>query len=199
MPKKTFYNLSLEKQNTIIEAAKKEFSRVPVSEASIANIVATAGIARGSFYQYFESKEDLFDFVFESVGSLKSYLERELKKDKIDLFLINEGIYCHLIKSFYKSENKSFARELFKNLKVSEMDYLKLQEKCDTKKTMFLKKIDRSVLNTKTEEELLSLVYITFFTTRGFLAKSINYDNMDDAIKAYLNTLNLLKTRFMKS
>lgn len=199
MPKKTFYNLSLEKQNTIIEAAKKEFSRVPVSEASIANIVATAGIARGSFYQYFESKEDLFDFVFESVGSLKSYLERELKKDKIDLFLINEGIYCHLIKSFYKSENKSFARELFKNLKVSEMDYLKLQEKCKTEKTMFLKKIDRSVLNTKTEEELLSLVYITFFTTRGFLAKSINYDNMDDAIKAYLNTLNLLKTRFMKS
>ena len=64
---------------------------------------------------------------------------------------------------------------------------------------MFLKKIDRSVLNTKTEEELLSLVYITFFTTRGFLAKSINYDNIDDAIQAYLNTLNLLKTRFMKS
>lgn len=199
MPKKTFYNLPIEKQKVIVEAAKKEFSRVPVSEASIANIVATAGIARGSFYQYFESKEDLFDFVFESVGSLKSYLERELKKDKIDLFLINEGIYCHLIKSFYKSENKSFARELFKNLKVSEMDYLKLQEKCKTEKTMFLKKIDRSVLNTKTEEELLSLVYITFFTTRGFLAKSINYDNMDDAIKAYLNTLNLLKTRFMKS
>ena len=68
MPKKTFYNLSLEKQNVIIEAAKKEFSRVPVSEASIANIVTTAGIARGSFYQYFESKEDLFAFVFESVG-----------------------------------------------------------------------------------------------------------------------------------
>ena len=199
MPKKTFYNLSLEKQNVIIEAAKKEFSRVPVSEASIANIVTTAGIARGSFYQYFESKEDLFDFVFESVRSLKSYLERELKKDKIDLFLINEGIYRHLIKSFYKSENKSFAKELFKNLKVSEMDYLKLQEKCKTEKTMFLKKIDRSVLNTKTEEELLSLVYITFFTTRGFLAKSINYDNIDDAIQAYLNTLNLLKTRFMKS
>ena len=199
MPKKTFYNLSLEKQNIIIEAAKKEFSRFPVSEASIANIVATAGIARGSFYQYFESKEDLFDFVFESVGSIKSYLERELKKDKIDLFLINEGIYRHLIKSFYKSENKSFAKELFKNLKVSEMDYLKLQEKCKTEKTMFLKKIDRSVLNTKTEEELLSLVYITFFTTRGFLAKSINYDNIDDAIQAYLNTLNLLKTRFMKS
>ena len=79
------------------------------------------------------------------------------------------------------------------------MDYLKFQEKCDTKKTMFLKKIDRSVLNTKNEEEFLSLVNITFFTTRGLLAKSINYDNIEDAIKAYLNTLNLLKARFMKS
>lgn len=199
MPKKTFYNLPIEKQKVIVEAAKKEFSRVPVSEASIANIVATAGIARGSFYQYFESKEDLFDFVFESVGSLKSYLERELKKDKIDLFLINEGIYRHLIEAFYKRENRNFAKEIFKNLKVSEMDYLKFQEKCDTKKTMFLKKIDRSVLNTKNEEEFLSLVNITFFTTRGLLAKSINYDNIEDAIKAYLNTLNLLKARFMKS
>ncbi len=199
MPKKTFYNLPIEKQKVIVEAAKKEFSRVPVSEASIANIVATAGIARGSFYQYFESKEDLFDFVFESVGSLKSYLEEELKKDKIDLFSVNEGIYRHLIEVFYKSENRNFAKEIFKNLKVSEMDYLKFQEKCDTKKTMFLKKIDRSVLNTKNEEEFLSLVNITFFTTRGLLAKSINYDNIDDAIKAYLNTLNLLKARFMKS
>ena len=63
---------------------------------------------------------------------------------------------------------------------------------------MFLKKIDRSVLNTKTEEELLSLVYITFFTTRGFLAKSINYDNMDDAIEATVERARSIFTEFMQ-
>lgn len=59
MPKETFLNLSEEKKNKIIKAAQNEFERVPLEQASIKNIVENAGIARGSFYQYFESKEDL--------------------------------------------------------------------------------------------------------------------------------------------
>lgn len=59
VPKETFFNLAEEKKEKIINAAKKEFKRVPLEQASIKNIVEDAGIARGSFYQYFESKEDL--------------------------------------------------------------------------------------------------------------------------------------------
>lgn len=59
MPKETFLNLSEEKKKKIIKAAQNEFERVPLEQASIKNIVENAGIARGSFYQYFESKEDL--------------------------------------------------------------------------------------------------------------------------------------------
>lgn len=59
MPKETFFNLQEEKKNKIIKAAKDEFERVSIEHASIKNIVEQAGIARGSFYQYFESKEDL--------------------------------------------------------------------------------------------------------------------------------------------
>ena len=35
MPKDTFLNLSEDKKNKIINAAKKEFARVPIEEASI--------------------------------------------------------------------------------------------------------------------------------------------------------------------
>lgn len=59
MPKETFFKLAEEKKEKIINAAKKEFKRVPLEQASIKNIVEDAGIARGSFYQYFDSKEDL--------------------------------------------------------------------------------------------------------------------------------------------
>lgn len=68
MPKQTFYNLSTEKQKKIIKSARKEFSRVPLAEASIQNIVQDADIARGSFYQYFEDKEDLFEYIVEEVA-----------------------------------------------------------------------------------------------------------------------------------
>ena len=59
MPKETFLKLPEEKKNKIIKAAKKEFERAPFEQTSIKNIVEDAEIARGSFYQYFESKEDL--------------------------------------------------------------------------------------------------------------------------------------------
>lgn len=59
MPKETFLKLPQEKKEKIIKAAKDEFKRAPLEQASIKNIVENAGIARGSFYQYFESKEDL--------------------------------------------------------------------------------------------------------------------------------------------
>ena len=59
MPKETFLKLPEEKKQKIIKSAKEEFSRASIEEASIKNIVEKAEIARGSFYQYFDSKEDL--------------------------------------------------------------------------------------------------------------------------------------------
>ena len=60
MPKQTFYKLPQEKQERILAAAKREFTQVRYSDASINQIVREAGIPRGSFYQYFEDKKDIF-------------------------------------------------------------------------------------------------------------------------------------------
>ena len=59
MPTETFFKLTEEKRKKIIEAGKDEFSSVSLDEASIKNIAEKAGIARGSFYQYFKSKKRL--------------------------------------------------------------------------------------------------------------------------------------------
>ena len=63
MPKDTYYNLPDEKRRRIFDAAAEELIRVPVSEMSINRIVQNAGISRGSFYQYFEDKYDLVQYV----------------------------------------------------------------------------------------------------------------------------------------
>ena len=60
MPKQTFYKLPQEKQERIRAAAKREFTQVRYSDASINQIVREAGIPRGSFYLYFEDKKDVF-------------------------------------------------------------------------------------------------------------------------------------------
>ena len=67
MPKETFNNLSKDKKIKIFNAAVQEFSTKRFSEASINQIVKTAGIPRGSFYQYFNDKEDIFLYVFTEI------------------------------------------------------------------------------------------------------------------------------------
>jgi TetR/AcrR family transcriptional regulator len=71
VPKETFHNLSDEKKRTIFDAAVQEFSTRRFSEASINQIIKTAGISRGSFYQYFNDKEDLYLYMLEQIGKEK--------------------------------------------------------------------------------------------------------------------------------
>lgn len=73
MPKDTFYNLNEDKKKKIFDAAVKEFSIRRFSDASINQIIKTAGISRGSFYQYFDGKEDLY-----------LYVVKEISRDKWD-------------------------------------------------------------------------------------------------------------------
>src|SRR5690554_6562514 len=71
MPTKTFFNLSEPKRKRIFSAAVEEFASRRFSEASINQIVKEAGISRGSFYQYFTGKEDLYLYVLTEIGKEK--------------------------------------------------------------------------------------------------------------------------------
>lgn len=63
MPTQRFLKLKEEKKQAILEAAVHEFSRVPYSSASINQIIREADISRGSFYTYFEDKDDLMRYM----------------------------------------------------------------------------------------------------------------------------------------
>lgn len=60
MPNQTFFNLPDKKRQLITELAIAEFASYDYDTASISNVVKQAKIAKGSFYQYFEDKKDLY-------------------------------------------------------------------------------------------------------------------------------------------
>ena len=68
MPKSTFFNLSDDKKQRIFDAAVQEFSTRRFSDASINQIIKNAGIPKGSFYQYFAGKEDIYLYMIEKVS-----------------------------------------------------------------------------------------------------------------------------------
>lgn len=71
MPKATFLNLNQEKQNRILDAAINEFFLHDYNDVTVSKIVKDAGIAKGSFYQYFEDKFDLFKYIIDIAGEKK--------------------------------------------------------------------------------------------------------------------------------
>jgi len=63
MPQKTFNNLSPERQREIVNVALEEFSLNDYESASLSAIINRLGLAKGSFYRYFESKEELYCYL----------------------------------------------------------------------------------------------------------------------------------------
>ncbi len=65
MPTPTFMNLPEEKRQRVVEAAICEFGANTYHLASVSKLVRRAGIAKGSFYQYFADKLDLYTYLLE--------------------------------------------------------------------------------------------------------------------------------------
>lgn len=75
MPTSTFFRLPEEKRQRLVDAAVAEFTQIRFADVSINRIIQTAHIPRGSFYQYFEDKEDLFRYL---MADMREYFFRIL-------------------------------------------------------------------------------------------------------------------------
>ena len=71
MPKETFFNLHNEKRQRILDAAITEFAAAAYQNVTIDKIVNRARIPKGSFYQYFLNKDDIYMHIFSQVGDVK--------------------------------------------------------------------------------------------------------------------------------
>ena len=61
----TFRHLPPDKQERVLTAALAEFADQGYQQASLNRMVAQAGIAKGSLYQYFSNKEGIFHYIFQ--------------------------------------------------------------------------------------------------------------------------------------
>lgn len=78
MPKPTFFRLPADKRERFVAEALEEFARHPYDQASVSAIVERLGIAKGSVYQYFNSKRDLFEWLILEAGKRRRAWAEEL-------------------------------------------------------------------------------------------------------------------------
>lgn len=117
MAKQTFLNLNEEKRKVIEESLKKEFSRVPLKDALVSNIVKCAKIPRGSFYQYFNDIEDAFYYVIGQYSKdIKKTLLENIVRNKGDIILSYRQLYIYILDMIEKEENKDYFEKIFLNM-----------------------------------------------------------------------------------
>jgi len=65
MPKQTFFNLPEEKRQKITDALIKNFSQKLYHNVDIADVAKEISVAKGSMYQYFEDKKEMYFYALE--------------------------------------------------------------------------------------------------------------------------------------
>ena len=78
--RETFKKLEGEKQQRILATAVDEFASHGFRQASINRMVQHLGIAKGSMFQYFGTKEGLFKVVFDHAVELVRHTLRQVKQ-----------------------------------------------------------------------------------------------------------------------
>lgn len=73
MPKKTFFNLPQEKRERIVQTLIKHFARKPYNRVDIEDVAKESRVSKGSMYQYFENKKDMYFYAIAEV--LRRYLK----------------------------------------------------------------------------------------------------------------------------
>ena len=198
MPKQTFLNLSTEKQHNLLKAAKQEFSRVPLHEAVISNIIKSAQISRGSFYQYFEDLEDLFFYLLEEhVKKNREQFIVHLRQNKGDLINTFIDVFQSMLKDFQDENHRIFFRNAFLNMnhKVSNAFTNNTSlENLVNQRTDFLSIIDTAKLNIKDERELLHTMKIIQAITFQNLVQSFAMQlSTEEAIENYTLEMSMIK------
>ena len=202
MPTNTFFNLPAEKKHKILKAANKEFARVPLEQASIKNIVEDAEIARGSFYQYFENKQDLFEYIMTSkTGDMEKNLIEMIEQENGNIINIFINIYDHLIEVGKIRRNNKLFRQIFENIKTSDNLMLTRKEEMNKKLEKILQDLyskNKDILNIKNEEEFKLVIEILSATTRRRIVASLKYKNSAEAREDFLKEIEYIKRGILK-
>lgn len=81
-----FTSLEPEKRASIINAALKEFARNGYEKASTNEIIKEAEISKGSLFNYFNSKKELYLFLFDYIQEIINKIYAEVDWNETDLF-----------------------------------------------------------------------------------------------------------------
>jgi AcrR family transcriptional regulator len=117
------------RKTEIVNAAQTQFLNKGYNATTIQDIIDTLGIAKGTFYHYFKSKDELLDEIIERMTTEMSDLIRtilETNKSALEKFndvfklgrlykVENIDVFMILMKTLYREENNTIRDRMFRS------------------------------------------------------------------------------------
>lgn len=187
----TFQNLKEDKKNRIIDAALVEFSARPFNEASITNIVKNADISRGSFYQYFGNKENIYKY-------LVNFLYTKHRDELVNILLKNSGqlypslleFYENYIDDLFQSKYFAFYKNTFRYVNhylIGDEGVLSLRNQStnrEEEQNKFIQIVDMDDLKADSSQDVLEYIYFLVNTIHHMVIDGFVNDLPMDEIKS---------------
>lgn len=201
MPKTTFYNLDIQKKEKIENAIREELNKKIVWEFSIKSIVENANIPRGSFYQYFEDKDDAMSYIFEKNLNEKTKELVNLFNESSDLFNSIIDLYVYLTENINFNKNMLFHKNVFEysrhnNSKLHDL----MEEQLEEFKIIYNEDyLEKNKLKDLTEKEFKLLLKILFSILKDVsIATFSRHVSVDSGKQELLEQLEFLKKLTLK-
>ena len=176
-----------------------EFASSTTEKVSINRIVKTAGISRGSFYQYFDDKVDLVEVLTKSFIDLSiDQAYKALKDSNGDIFYTYEMMF-EIISDFAKNnKQKVVLKNLLKNLRANDdliSEYLMHRFSGFAELIELTKHFNRDNLKYRNEEDVEALNQILTQVLKNAIFNYFVKGNDYEGVKrSYLRKLEIIKS-----
>ncbi len=170
------------KKEQILEAAKDVLLKKGIFKTRVEDITSYLGIAKGSFYTYFKSKDQLLEEIIDRVYEIREKELEELLEGNYDY---EEQIRIFIIKRFVISSDNLKSHLILINL-TRNLEHLTpvLREKLlqiEILNKKFLKEIIKNIQNISySEEEIDTIIIFIMGGIKSYRLERLFYKNTDD-------------------
>jgi AcrR family transcriptional regulator len=205
MPKQTFFNLPDSKQQRIIKAATEEFATHPYLKTSINRIIEKADISKGSFYQYFNNKKDLYKYIIEQASEekikflnnrMKDYQDYNFFKMLRKLFIVsiqfkNEyPLYSEIGDRLLNGGNDALKEEIYSESKPKSHDFFK---------SILKEAVKKGEIDSEVDIEFTAFMLTDFsISIVNYYFENHNPDNVDEIMDYVDKMLYIMKNGIAK-
>lgn len=190
-----FFKLPDEKRSKILKAVHSELAEFPVDELSINRIIHSAGISRGSFYQYFKDKDDLLEYVF---SDFRQVMIREIKasieRNQGDMFEVGMDILKKIVAMGSREENRRIFVNVFSYVKVAQSSLERVIADEEALVNGFVRYIDRSRLKFTSDEEVRELMKLGLALFKDSICRCFaDIDNASEIMDNFRKRVEIIK------